>query len=346
MIEGEQKITGRRGGTVEENRKKGILYIVVPCYNEEEALLPSAKSLLDKLDALRESGIVSDKSRIVFVDDGSRDKTWELITQLYHEHWEITGLRFAHNRGHQNAILAGMMYAKDYCDYTITIDADLQQDINALPLFIEEYENGSEVVFGVRNSRNTDGFFKRFSATVFYKVMRFMGANIYENSADYRLMSAKALDALSEYGEVNLFLRGIIPDIGLKSSVVHFDVFPRMQGESKYSLSKMMTLAADGVTSFSIKPIRMVFGMGILALLVGFGMVIHIVYEHYFGYTIDGWSSILMSIWVLGGAVLLSLGIIGEYVGRNYLETKRRPRYYFWDVLSHDNTQSEGGENL
>ena len=238
------------------------------------------------------------------------------------------------------------MYAKDYCDYTITIDADLQQDINALPLFIEEYENGSEVVFGVRNSRNTDGFFKRFSATVFYKVMRFMGANIYENSADYRLMSAKALDALSEYGEVNLFLRGIIPDIGLKSSVVHFDVFPRMQGESKYSLSKMMTLAADGVTSFSIKPIRMVFGMGILALLVGFGMVIHIVYEHYFGYTIDGWSSILMSIWVLGGAVLLSLGIIGEYVGRNYLETKRRPRYYFWDVLSHDNTQSEGGENL
>ena len=239
-----------------------------------------------------------------------------------------------------------MLYAKDYCDYTITIDADLQQDINALSLFIEEYENGSEVVFGVRNSRNTDGFFKKFSATLFYKVMRFMGANIYENSADYRLMSAKALDALSEYGEVNLFLRGIIPDIGLKSSVVHFDVFPRMQGESKYSLSKMMTLAADGVTSFSIKPIRMVFGMGIVALLVGVGMVIHIVYEHYFGYTIDGWSSILMSIWVLGGAVLLSLGIIGEYVGRNYLETKRRPRYYFWDVLSHDNTQSGGGENL
>lgn len=326
---------------MEENRKKGTLYLVVPCYNEEEALLPSAQALLEKLGALKEKGLVSEQSRIVFVDDGSRDKTWELIEQLYQEHQEIIGLRFAHNRGHQNAILAGMMYARTYCDYTITIDADLQQDIHAMELFIKEYESGSEVVFGVRNSRNTDGFFKKFSATMFYKIMRFMGANIYENSADYRLMSAKALDALSEYGEVNLFLRGIIPDIGLKTSVVHFDVFPRMQGVSKYSLSKMVTLAADGITSFSIKPIRMVFAMGILALLVGFGMIIHIVYEHYFGYTTDGWSSILMSIWVLGGAVLLSLGIIGEYVGRNYMETKRRPRYYFWDVLSHDEVRRD-----
>lgn len=321
---------------MEENRKRGTLYIVVPCYNEEEAILSSAKLLLEKLGELRRKDIVSEKSRIVFVDDGSKDRTWELIEQLYNENQEITGLRFAHNRGHQNAILAGMLYSRDYCDYTITIDADLQQDINAMELFIKEYESGSEVVFGVRNSRNTDGFFKKLSATMFYKIMRFMGANIYENSADYRLMSAKALDALSEYDEVNLFLRGIIPDIGLKSSVVHFDVFPRMQGESKYSLSKMVTLAADGITSFSIKPIRMVFGMGILALLVGFGMIIHIFYEHYFGYTSDGWSSILMSIWVLGGAILLSLGIIGEYVGRNYMETKRRPRYYFWDVLSHE----------
>lgn len=318
------------------NRKKGTLYIVVPCYNEEEALLPSAESLLEKLEELRNKGLVSERSRIVFVDDGSSDRTWELIGQLYNEHNEITGLRFAHNRGHQNAILAGMMYSKDYCDYTITIDADLQQDINALELFISEYESGSEVVFGVRNSRSTDGFFKKLSATMFYKIMRFMGAKIYENSADYRLMSKKALDALSEYGEVNLFLRGIIPDIGLKSSVVRFDVYARRQGESKYSLSKMVTLAADGITSFSVKPIRLVFGMGIAALFVGFGMVIHIVYEHYFGYTTDGWSSILMSIWVLGGAILLSLGIIGEYVGRNYMETKKRPRYYFWDILSRE----------
>lgn len=318
------------------NRKKGILYIVVPCYNEEEALELSAKTLLDKLDEMKSKDVISDKSRIVFVDDGSRDKTWDIIQQLYQKNDSIIGLRFAHNRGHQNAILAGMMYAKDFCDYTITIDADLQQDINAMERFIEEYEKGSEVIYGVRNSRSTDGFFKKFSATIFYKSMKLMGCDIYENSADYRLMSAKALEALSEYSEVNLFLRGIIPDIGLKSSVVHFDVFPRMQGESKYSLSKMLTLAADGITSFSIKPIRMVLSMGLLALLVGFGMVLHIIYEHYFGYTVSGWSSILMSIWILGGAILLSLGIIGEYVGRNYMETKRRPRYYFWEVLSRD----------
>lgn len=319
-----------------EHRKKGILYIVVPCYNEQEALETSAKRLCDKLRLLVDSDIISDKSRIVFVDDGSRDATWDILQRLYGETKEIIALRFAHNRGHQNAILAGMMYARRYCDYTITIDADLQQDIDAIERFIEEYEKGSEIVYGVRNSRNTDGLFKKMSATIFYKIMRLMGCDIYENSADYRLMSAAALDALSEYGEVNLFLRGIIPDIGLQSSVVYFDVFPRMQGESKYSLSKMFTLAADGITSFSIKPIRMVFMMGILALLVGFFMIIHIIYEHYFGYTVGGWSSILMSIWVLGGAVLLSLGIIGEYVGRNYMETKRRPRYYFRDVLSHN----------
>ena len=321
---------------VNSDRKSGILYIVVPCYNEEEALEQSAKTLLDKLTELRNKKMISDKSRIVFVDDGSRDRTWEIIQQFYEQNESVIGLRFAHNRGHQNAILAGMMYAKEYCDYTITIDADLQQDINAMERFIGEYEDGSEIVYGVRNSRKTDGFFKKLSATLFYKSMRIMGCDIYENSADYRLMSKKALDALSEYEEVNLFLRGIIPDIGLSHSVVHFDVFPRMQGESKYSLSKMLTLAADGITSFSIKPIRMVLGMGVLALFVGFCMIIHIVYEHYFGYTVSGWSSILMSIWVLGGAILLSLGIIGEYVGRNYMETKRRPRYYFRDVLSRE----------
>lgn len=297
---------------MDNNRQRGTLYIVVPCYNEEEALDTSAQTLLDRLRELMKKGSISDKSRIVFVDDGSRDGTWEIIQRWYAGNEEIKGLRFAHNRGHQNAILAGMMYARTYCDFTITIDADLQQDIGAMEDFIRAYADGSEIVYGVRNSRDTDGFFKKLSATVFYKTMRVMGCDIYENSADYRLMSAKALEALSAYGEVNLFLRGIIPDIGLKSSVVHFDVFPRMQGESKYSLSKMFTLAADGITSFSIKPIRMVFGMGILALLVGFGMIIHIVYEHYFGYTVSGWSSILMSIWVIGGAILLSLGIIGN----------------------------------
>ena len=321
---------------MKDRKSKEKLYIVVPCYNEEEALESSAKALLEKLKELIQKALISEQSRIVFVDDGSKDKTWSIIEELYKEHDSVIGLRFAHNRGHQNAILAGMMYAKEHCDFTITIDADLQQDINAMELFIQEYYAGSDIVYGVRNSRDTDSFFKKFSATFFYKIMHFLGCNIYGNAADYRLMSAKALDALSEYGEVNLFLRGIIPDIGLKTSVVHFEVFPRMQGESKYSLSKMVTLAADGITSFSIKPIRMVFMMGILALFVGFIMIIHVFYEHYFGTTVSGWSSILVSIWLLGGAVLLSLGIIGEYVGRSYMETKKRPRYYFWDVLSRE----------
>lgn len=323
----------------EEQRKCGKLYIVVPCYNEEEALEISAGKLLDKLQELIKRELIDSDSRIVFVDDGSGDHTWDIIQKLYNKEEAIIGLRFAHNRGHQNAILAGMMYARQYCDYTITIDADLQQDINTMDKFIEEYRSGNEIVFGVRNSRSTDSFFKKSTATLFYKLMHFLGCNIYENSADYRLMSAKALDALSEYEEVNLFLRGIIPDIGLKTSVVHFDVFPRMQGESKYSLSKMLTLGVDGITSFSIKPIRLVFMMGVLALIMGFCMIVHVFYEHYFGTTVSGWSSILASIWLLGGAILLALGIIGEYVGRNYMETKRRPRYYFWDVLSREDNE-------
>lgn len=324
-----------------ESREKQKLYIVVPCYNEEEALENSAKCLLVKLQEMIEKGIVSSQSRIVFVDDGSTDMTWKIIEELFNKNDKIIGLRFAKNRGHQNAILAGMMYAKEFCDFAITIDADLQQDINAMELFIEEYYAGSEIVYGVRKSRNTDTLLKKTTATMFYKIMHFLGCNVYENSADYRLMSKKALEALAQYDEVNLFLRGIIPDIGLKTSVVHFDVFPRMQGKSKYSLSKMLTLAADGITSFSIKPIRMVFAMGILALIVAFLMIVHVFYEYYFGTTVSGWSSILVSIWLLGGAVLMSLGIIGEYVGRNYMEAKRRPRYYFWNILSREESKRE-----
>ncbi len=258
----------------DRSKKQGKLYIVVPCYNEEEALEASAHSLIKKLEDLISKELISEESRIVFVDDGSKDKTWQIIQSLFQKEEKVIGLRFAHNRGHQNAILAGMMYARKYCDFVITIDADLQQDIEAMDRFIKEYYAGNEIVFGVRNSRNTDSFFKKSTATIFYKLMHFLGCNIYENSADYRLMSAKALDALSEYEEVNLFLRGIIPDIGLKTSVVHFDVFPRMQGESKYSLSKMLTLGVDGITSFSIKPIRMVFMMGVAALIMGFCMIV------------------------------------------------------------------------
>ena len=312
------------------------LYIVVPCYNEEESIANTSSVLSNKLDSLIEQGIISANSRIVFVDDGSRDRTWKIISDLFGSSRYIIGLQLAHNRGHQNALLAGLMYSKTRCDYTISIDADLQQDVNAIEHFINEYNKGSEIVLGVRNSRDTDSFFKKTSASVFYRLMNFLGGNIETNAADYRLMSSKALDALSEYGEVNLFLRGIVPEIGLKSSIVHFDVFRRTQCTSKYSLSKMLTLALDGITSFSIRPIRIVFSMGIIALFICFAMIIHIFYEHYYGTTVSGWSSILASIWGLGAATLISLGVIGEYVGRNYMESKHRPRYYLSDILSHE----------
>ena len=309
------------------------LYIIVPCYNEKETLLTSAEQLCNKMSALITDGQVSDESRIVFVDDGSKDSTWEIISDLHNSNNVFVGLRLANNRGHQNALLAGLMYAKGYADATITIDADLQQDIEAMDAFITEWKKGNDIVFGVRNSRDTDSFIKKSTATAFYKLCELLGCNLYENSADYRLMSKKALLALEEYSEVNLFLRGIIPDMGFNTSVVYFDVFPRMYGESKYTFKKMLKLALDGITSFSIRPIRMIFGLGIIALIVALGMVIHVLYEHYFGYTVSGWSSILISIWVLGGLNLLSLGIIGEYLGRNYMETKQRPRYFISEIL-------------
>lgn len=321
---------------MEKAKKDTILYMVVPCYNEEEALQVSAVTLLNKIRELINKQLISAKSRIVFVDDGSKDQTWSIISGLYEQERIYIGLRLAHNKGHQNALLAGLMFAKQYADVTVTIDADLQQDINALESFLEKYYEGNEIVYGVRNSRNTDSFFKKTTATLFYKICKFWGCDLYENSADYRLMSKKALDALAEYGEINLFLRGIIPTLGFQTDIVHFDVFPRMQGESKYTFAMMLRFALDGITSFSIKPIRFVFGMGILALFVAFCMIIHVFYEHYFGYTVSGWSSILVSIWVLGGLILLSLGVIGEYIGRDYLETKRRPRYYISDVLKEE----------
>ena len=309
------------------------LYIVVPCYNEEETLVSSAEQLCKKLSALIDGGQVSDESRIVFVDDGSKDSTWQIISDLHTSNNMFVGLRLANNRGHQNALLAGLMYAKEYADATITIDADLQQDIEAMDAFIAEWKRENDIVFGIRNSRDTDSFIKKSTATMFYKLCDLLGCNLYENSADYRLMSKKALIALNEYGEVNLFLRGIIPDMGFNTSIVYFDVFPRMYGESKYTFKKMLKLALDGITSFSNRPIRMIFGLGIIALLVALGMVVHVFYEHYFGYTVSGWSSILISIWVLGGLNLLSLGIIGEYLGRNYMETKQRPRYFISEIL-------------
>ena len=312
---------------------RNCLYIVVPCYNEEETLVTSAEQLYNKLSILIANGQVSDESRIVFVDDGSKDCTWQIISDLHNTNKVFIGLRLANNRGHQNALLAGLMYAKEYCDAAITIDADLQQDIEAMDNFILEWKKGNDIVYGVRNSRDTDSLMKRSTATMFYKLCALLGCNLYENSADYRLMSKKALIALNEYGEVNLFLRGIIPDMGFNTSIVYFDVFPRKYGESKYTFKKMLKLALDGITSFSIRPIRMIFGLGIIALIIALGMIIHVLYQHYFGYTVRGWSSILISIWILGGINLLSLGIIGEYLGRNYMETKQRPRYFISEIL-------------
>ena len=315
-----------------ENRN-AKLYIVVPCYNEEEALECSAEILKNKCLEMMSNHMISEESRIVLVDDGSKDATWKIIQTLHEMDGIFIGLRLAHNRGHQNALLAGLMYAKQYADVTITIDADLQQDVNAMSEFLEKYYLGNEIVFGIRNSRDTDSFFKKTTAIAFYKLCKFLGCDLYSNSADYRLMSKEALEALSEYSEVNLFLRGIIPTLGFQTDVVYFDVFPRAQGESKYSLSMMVKLGLDGITSFSIRPIRMVLIMGLVALLVSVIMIMHVFYEYYFGYTVSGWSSILASIWMLGGLNLVALGIIGEYIGRNYLETKKRPRYYISEVL-------------
>ena len=309
------------------------LCIVVPCYNEEEALPVTGPKFVEHLRKMVADGQVAEDSKIIFVNDGSKDATWEVIKALHDENKEVVGLNLAHNRGHQNALMAGLMYAKDNGDVAISIDADLQQDINAMSLFIDEYKKGCDVVFGVRNSRETDSFFKRTTAGMFYKFSKWLGCDLYENSADYRLMSSKALEALSEYGEVNLFLRGIIPTLGFKTSVVHFDVSPRMQGESKYSLRMMIKLALDGITSFSIKPIRLVFLMGVAAIFIAVVMLIHILIDYINNNVVQGWSSILASIWILGGNILLSIGVVGEYVGRNYMETKKRPRYFVSEIV-------------
>ena len=310
-----------------------VLYIVAPCYNEEEALPFSAPKLVEKLNSLKEKKLISADSKIIFVDDGSVDKSWEIIGQLHSQTPEICGISLAHNRGHQNALLAGLMFAKKYADVAISIDADLQQDINAMEEFLAEYYKGSEIVFGIRNSRNTDSKFKKGTAKAFYGLMGLLGAELYPNSADYRLMSQKALEALSEYHEVNLFLRGIIPDIGLKTSVVHFDVFPREQGQSKYTLKKMMTLAIDGITSFSIKPIHFIAASGIVCMLISVAMIVWVFFDWLFGNTVVGYSTLLISLWFIGGLLMFSLGIVGEYVGRAYEETKNRPRYYLQDMF-------------
>lgn len=319
-----------------ENRKE-ILYIVVPCYNEEEALPETAKRLCEKLGVLVEKGLVAEESRIVFVNDGSKDKTWELIESLHAENSVFSGVKLSRNRGHQNALLAGLMYAKECADVVISMDADLQDDIDAVDEMLEKYYGGADIVFGVRSSRKKDSFFKKTTAEGFYKVMNAMGAETVYNHADYRLMSKRAIYSLAEFGEVNLFLRGIVPMLGYKTDIVYYERGERLAGESKYPLRKMVSFAMEGVTSFSAKPIRYITLAGVLIFLISIVMIISFIVLWALGKTVAGWPSLICSIWGIGGLIMISLGVVGEYVGKIYLETKHRPNFIIEKVLDDNN---------
>lgn len=312
---------------MENLTRENTLYLVVPCYNEEEIIERSIEKLKEKMKRLIAENKISASSKIMFVNDGSRDRTLELLHKAAKEDSMISVLGFSTNFGHQSAILAGMMYSKEYADMVITIDADLQQDIEALDNFIACYQNGCEVVYGVRNDRHTDSFFKKTTATMYYKLLHWLGCDIITNHADYRLMSKKALDTLGEYKEVNLFMRGLVPTMGFTSDVVYFDVKEREAGTSKYTLKKMMTLALDGVTSLSIKPLRMILGLGMLACIFSVCMMVFIFIDWMRGNTVPGYATTIIVSLIMEGVTLISLGIIGEYVGKIYMESKGRPRY-------------------
>lgn len=310
------------------------IYMVVPCYNEEEVLDETTRQLTDKLHNLIQAGKISGKSRILYVNDGSKDQTWAIISRLHEEYDIVSGVNLSRNRGHQNAVLAGLMYAKDHCDAAISMDADLQDDINAIDEMVDKFNQGMDVVYGVRSSRKTDTFFKKFTAEGFYKLMKWMGVDIVFNHADYRLMSKRVLQQLENYKEVNLFLRGIVPLIGYPSDNVYYERHERFAGESKYPLKKMLSFAFDGITSFSVKPIRFILTLGMLIFLISMGILIYSIVRHFMGETVLGWSSLMVSIWALGGLQLLAIGIVGEYIGKMYLETKERPRFAIQDVLN------------
>ena len=304
-----------------------ILYLVIPCYNEEEVLPLTKKELKEKIDNLIKENKISKDSKVMFVNDGSKDKTWELIEGYHNEDPLFVGVKLSRNKGHQNALLAGLMTAKKYADITISMDADLQDDINVIDKMIEENNKGSEIVYGVRSSRKKDSWFKRFTAESFYKLMRVMGVEVVFNHADCRLMSKRALDELERFDEVNLFLRGIVPLIGFQTSVATYERKERAAGESKYPLKKMVSFAWDGITSFSVKPLKMITTLGFIMLFISIIMIIYTIVVKILGNTVDGWAFIMLSIWFIGGVQLVSVGLIGEYVGKIYSETKHRPRY-------------------
>ena len=318
----------------EEVTMNNILYMVIPCYNEEAVLPETAKRLQEKMNTLIQSGKIDAKSKVAFVNDGSKDKTWEIISALHNENPLFSGINLSRNRGHQNALLAGLMTVKKYADMVISMDADLQDDINAIDEMVDKYLQGTDIVYGVRSSRAKDTFFKKATAEGFYKVMNTMGANTVFNHADYRLMSKRALEGLAEFGEVNLFLRGIVPMIGYSTDMVYYERGERFAGESKYPLGKMLSFAVEGITSLSTKPIRMITGLGFFVFLMSILILIYSVVRHFMGETIVGWTTLMVSVWAIGGLILLALGVVGEYIGKIYLETKARPRFIIEQFLN------------
>ena len=313
--------------------KEPILYVVVPCYNEEEVLEETTRQLKAKLEKLIKDKEISPKSKVMYVNDGSKDRTWEIIQAIHKTEKLFTGITLSRNRGHQNALLGGLMTAKNYADIIISMDADLQDDINAIDEMILKYKQGNDIVYGVRSARKKDTFFKRVTAEGFYKFMKFLGVDCVYNHADYRLTSKRVLEEFANYKEVNLFLRGMFPLVGFKSDVVYYERKERFAGESKYPLKKMLNFAWDGITSFSVKPLRFICTLGFIILFISIGIMIYSLVRKLTGNTIDGWTFLSISIWFIGGLQMISIGIIGEYVGKMYNETKQRPRYIIEENL-------------
>ena len=309
------------------------LATVSPCYNEEEVLRHSVERLTALFERMMSEGLISKDSMMVFVNDGSRDRTWEIIKELHKENPYVRGINLAHNAGHQNAILAGMMTAREWADAVVTLDADLQDDIECIPQMVRHFEEGNDIVYGVKVSREADPFMKKFTAQAFYKLQNQMGVESVYNHADFRLMSRRALDMLSEYKEHNLYLRGLIPQIGLPHTTVNDVISERFAGSSKYTFGKMMGLALNGITAFSVKPLYVIFNIGLLFLIIAFIIGLYVAYSLIVGTAVQGWASLMLSIWLVGGFVLTSLGIIGTYIGKIYTEVKQRPLYHIQEIL-------------
>lgn len=322
--------------------KGNSLWIIVPCYNEEEVILGSSKLLLNKMKSLESRNLINRQSRILFVDDGSKDRTWEIILELSKKDDRFIGISQSRNFGHQNTVLAGLMEARLKCDITITVDCDGQDDFNAIDEMVYAYQEGYEVVYGVRSNRKKDSFLKKNTAEIYYRILRFLGGEIIYNHADFRLVSSKVLDKFSEFGEVNLFLRGLFPLVGFKSKCVYYERKERMAGKTHYSLGKMCSLALNGITSLSIRPIRAITILGFISSLIGFIGIIYAIVLHFMNNTISGWTSMACMICFMGGIQLLCLGIIGEYIGKIYLETKRRPRYIICERTWEEEKYNQG----